>query len=306
MTDRFLSVATMLSLLSLTVACGDGFEGADGNAGSGANGQGAGAVTNSGVGAGGAGSGGDPSTGNGGNGASGGSGGSGGSVSDYCGAGDSGTDNLLLYTSLDSPTHVMTPTPGDGTDYSLVPTNPFVPAMRGNGIQLGGAGDLLSYRQLVNGTTNFNPQSGSVDFCYRPDYQVKDGQNHFILSWQAADVGQVTIRKADVNNNNEIHVNLKDMDSTFQLIVLSQDIPLQAGRWHRMTVSWLLQGTNTDAVRIYVDGSLLPMTSSLDNSISMPGPGNLARFWIGAFPPNTAPAAATFDELYVRSAPITP
>lgn len=165
-----------IAAMAATYGCGGDADTAFGETtGSGASGESGGSTgSTGGGGCGGTG-------GNGGSGASGGNGGGGGSTT-ACAAGvaaASGT-GVLLWTTLDDDSAIAAPVVGFGPGKH---NGMFEPALSADGLRIDADGEWLELPQTggTSAMANVNLNSGSLDFCYRPNADHADDNNCMIM-----------------------------------------------------------------------------------------------------------------------------
>jgi hypothetical protein len=309
----FCAVAVLLPVALSLTACGDSFV----SSGPATSGGGGGTFTASSSGATGSSSGGGATTasssGNGGGSAGSGAGGAGGAggggaappvTVSSCGSGMvGGAGELLFWSTLDSDNAILSPMVGDGTG-AMLNVDSYPPTSDGFGAQLINQGSHVALAQQVGATVNLDPSQGAIDFCYRPNFNHTDGQDHFWLTVVDATATNrlLTIKKSASINNNEIHVNGNDGANLNQYAVLPGDYTLSSGVVYRITVTWTFTAAVNDA-RVYIDGVLLAgtMISSGANS-DLPGPMPSGGVVIGAADTGSTTmdgAAGVIDELFI-------
>ncbi len=225
-----------------------------------------------------------------------------------------GNAGLLLHSTLDDLDSVTTPAVGAGSGQVMtMPADDFVPALDGNGIYIDEGSDVLGFPQRANGNNNINFEQGTIDFCFRPDFDHTDGLNHALFDARApmnAGGGFIRMRKAAMNNNNTFQVLFLepgDMGTFGELAIDPNDYALNAGKWVRITVSWdFTVGPNEQNLRVYFDGVELIDPDPPLGPQTMPSASNNRSMFIGHFPNNDWPAFGTIDDFKLYDTALVP
>ena len=225
-----------------------------------------------------------------------------------------GPGGLLLHTTLDDAAAVMTPVVGQGA--GQVNTNPaddFVPALNGDGVNLDEGGEFVRYPQQANGGDNIDFTQGTIDFCYRPDYDHTDGQNHALFEAQASmqsGGGFLRVRKAAMNNNNTLQVLYREpgMGGQFgEFNADPSDYQLLAGEWYRITVSWdFTVGPQVQNIHLYIDGVEVIDNSPPTGPAQMPTPSPNEFVSVGVFTGQQWPASGVVDDFKLYDSALAP
>ncbi|MEQ9324294.1 MAG: hypothetical protein RIF41_34340 [Polyangiaceae bacterium] len=251
--------------------------------------------------------------GNGGTGAAGGNGGSGGGPSTACAAGEAAAsgNGVLLWTTLDDDSAVATPNVGFGPGKH---TGTFEPALSADGLRVDADGEWLEFPQ-TGGTAsmpNVDLNTGSLDFCYKPNADHTDDADRMIMRVPTM-AGGLRFRKAGGANGNALQFIVVFSNGGpvgfVEWVVPSTDYTMNADEWYRLTATWSF-GT-TSEVKLYLDGvELAVQAPAIAPPISLPTPDTMRPFVIGTdFDDQMMPRwniDGVVDELVVYDNPIVP
>ncbi len=287
----------LAGLLATVVGCGgDEFGSSSGGGGNGASGGSTGGGGS--PGGGGGPSGGAPNGGGAGSGAIGGGGAAGtgavGSAGAPTGGGGSGgcapfitSATPILYTTLDLPSDITTPTIGIGPG---VFAGNGVSGQCGGGLEIHDQGHFVQYPAQGN----FVAQSGTADFLFRPNYNTGDGGTHHLFTVPGK--FQLTLESSGALTFG--------LSSGIALTVAPSDVPFVDQKWVRVTVSWELNSTGK-AARVWFDGAEAP-SSGPNGPATIPTLNDGDNLFIGAIGTNNANVAnGSFDEFRIYATAIS-
>jgi hypothetical protein len=185
-----------------------------------------------------------------------------------------------------------------------------VQALSGDGIHLNATGEYVRVPQSHNDGANLDLREGTVDFCFRPDFDHTNGGEHALCS--TSDVRQAwMLARISGSNDDSINVILRPDGGGFEEILIDgQDYAMSANQWYRLTISWdfVNVGQNEQNMPVYLDGAEL--NAATYNSFgpkSVNAPDANADVEIGA---HTSPqgwvADGVIDESRVYDAALVP
>lgn len=211
-----------------------------------------------------------------------------------------GMQGLLLWTTLDDESSVTAPMTGAGAgEVSTMPANDFVSALDGQGVMLDAAGEYIRFPQQSGGTDNIDLDQGTIDFCYRPNYDHLDSLNHGIFgTGDIGGAGGLRIRKAAGNNNNALQV-IANGGSFNELNIPSNAYAFVPDTWVRITVSWDFGvGMNEQNTHVYIDGVEVIDPNAPTGPVAVPGPDPAGFVYVGAVDDGDPPwsSDATIDD----------
>jgi hypothetical protein len=174
----------------------------------------------------------------------------------------------VLYTTLDGPASVTSPTLGTGigSSISTLPSNDFVAARVSGGLHTDSPGERAAFRQLDGAMQNVEMEHGTMELWYRPDYNHNDNLKYDIAgtgNWNAP--GAWHLGKHNNSNQNSIFLIVHDANGTrYEHDVLVSNYSWKAGDWLLIRVTWdfnLPPGQQN--MHLYVNGNELPLTGQV-------------------------------------------
>ncbi len=225
-----------------------------------------------------------------------------------------GDQGLLLHSTLDDAGAVMNPAVGAGMGQVFtMPADDFVPGLDGDAVYIDAGAEFIRFPQRANGNDNINFEQGTIDFCYRPDYDHTDGENHALFEARGSNMsggGFIRVRKAAQNNANSFQVlflEAGNMATFGELAIDANDYAWTAGEWVRVTVSWdFTVGGNEQNLRAYLDGVELIDPDPPLGPQNMPSPGNMGNIFVGFFNMNDWPASGAIDDFKLYDSALAP
>jgi hypothetical protein len=222
-----------------------------------------------------------------------------------------GLEGLLLYSTLDDAAAVSSPMVGAGAgEVSTSPADDFVAAVYDDGVRLDDSAEYVRFPQSSGGTPNIDFSRGTLEFCYRPDYDHLDSLDHAIFdSGSNFGSGGMRIRKAAGSNGN-----------AFQVIVMpaggppvnefngpSNTYAFVPGEWHRVTVSWdFAVAVGEPNIRVWIDGAELVDPSVPTGPLTAVAPDPAAYVWVGALEGGMWSADGVIDDFRVYDSALEP
>jgi hypothetical protein len=178
----------------------------------------------------------------------------------------------MLYTTLDGPVAISSPSEGTGSGSSVTttPTNDFVPARVAGGLRANAVGEHALFRQVDGNLQNVENDRGTMEFWYRPDYDHDDDLKYTIAgtgTWKPNNTTQGSIHfgKHNSSNNNMIFLILFDANGTrFEHNVLPTQYSWNAGDWLLIRITWdMTVPAGERNMHLYIDGVELPLTGQV-------------------------------------------
>jgi len=182
---------------------------------------------------------------------------------------------MAIWTTLDNLAAITTANIGTGVAEG---TFSYQQALDGDGIFLENAatGVRMNYGSATS--VSFNPNEGTADFCYRPNYDADDvswhtlfhvgaGSSYLELRRQGAlsDVACDGAGGAGSVTGNLQVVGVENGDNADIVNVYAAPTlhNLARGEWRRITLSWNFNIKNgEDNVFLFIDGASIPLTSA--------------------------------------------
>lgn len=219
----------------------------------------------------------------------------------------------LLYTTLNSLASVTTPQNGSGTGASVktVPTNNFVPAHVGNGINIDASGEYVRFLQISGSVKNIELTRGTINFWYRPTYVPTDGLRHDIFATGSNDqAGYISLIKRPTAGNNDLWLRMIDSN----LVEHSFSVPINsyswvANSWVNVRFTWNTTAFGQPVFKLYLNGqNLTPRSGEPIGPLTMPAESSTKYIFIGASSGSTTGAVANgiIDEFSVYDQVIPP
>ena len=221
-----------------------------------------------------------------------------------------GNAGLLLHSGLDDAASTMTPIVGNGSgEWSMSPADDFVAALIDGGVNLDAPDEYVRFPQATGDGANIDLSMGTIDFCFRPNYDHLDSQNHAIFgTGDLGSGGGLRIRKAAGDNGNAFQVIAIDTSMNFNEFNGSpNDYAFLPGEWYRVTVSWdFTVGQGEANIRVWIDGQELVDAGGPTGPTTMPTANQAGHIYVGSVDETGWGGDAVFDDFKLYDAALVP
>ena len=227
-----------------------------------------------------------------------------------------GATTAILYTTLDGPTAVATPSAGVGSGATITssPTNDFVAARVANGFHADAIGERILMRQVDGTRQNVELERGTLDFWYRPAYDHDDNTKYTIAgtgSWGFPPApGSLHFGKHNASNNNDIFLIFFNAAGVrYEHNVRANAYSWNAGDWVRVRITWDFGvAPGVQNLHLYLNGTEVPLVSQVSRGPqAVPAEKSTEMLYIGArdragsIPPN-----GIYDEVRIWDRVVPP
>jgi len=202
--------------------------------------------------------------------------------------------DLVMYTTLDGPSAVMSPASGSGTGITIetLPSNDFVAARYGSGLRTNAIAERILIPQTDGQTQNVELERGTIEFWYRPNYDHNNNLKYTIVgtgNWHgmnaSSGVGSLHLGKHNLSNQNMIFLIFYDANAVrWEHNVVASAYGWKAGDWLLMRLTWDFNvAPGVQNLHLYINGAELPLTGEVSRGPQpIPAERSSERMYIGA------------------------
>jgi hypothetical protein len=221
----------------------------------------------------------------------------------------------LLYTTLDNAAAVTRPVYGSGTGARVVsfPSNSFVPALAGGGVELDADGERVTYPQIENGVKNIELDRGTMDFWFRPNFASDDNLKYTIVgtgNWTSIKPkGSLHFGKHNKSNFNKLFLIFFDANGVrYEHNVTTADYAWAAGSWQHITITWNFRNApGAQNLHLYLNGRELPLSYQVSRGPQLlPAEQATQDIYIGSRGLGSINADGTYDEFRIFDKVVRP